>query len=471
MNTSVPQTPPPLVGAAVPRRLLSLAGPIIASMISHTLMQFVDFAMVSRLGVDAMAAVMPASIIVFSLMAFGMGLLTIVNTLVSQSLGRGRMHDCASYGWQGFYVAMGMGLLVLGVRPFVEEIFALTGHEPQVQAMEAIYLSVSLFSVGPALAGMGLSEFFAGVHRTGITTIAAVAGNVVNLAANWVLIFGHMGVEPMGIEGAAWGTVIGVSTQMMILLLWMLGPRFNSNFATRRYWRFHPQHMGRLIRVGTPAGIQHVADIFAFTIFTLVLIGRENGADGQVRFDQHQQAAHNLAVRYLHLAFLPTIGLSVATAAMVGRSIGEQRPGQARVVVRWATLFGMGYMGVIGLIYLLAGESLAGLMTNEPEVIDWARRLLALSAVFHLFSAMELVYGFALRGAGDVLRPTLYMVGLSSTILVGGGFLMSQWYPQLGSIGPWIAATVYIMLLAPVYYLRWRYGPWSRIDLFAGRVD
>src|SRR4030042_1455101 len=93
------------------RYMLTLAAPMVVTNISFTVMQFVDRFMVSRLGTEALAAILPAGIISFVPACFAIGVMTSVNTFVSQSLGRGQKKDCSNYCWQGIY----MGLLYISV--------------------------------------------------------------------------------------------------------------------------------------------------------------------------------------------------------------------------------------------------------------------------------------------------------------------------------------------------------------------
>jgi MATE family multidrug resistance protein len=446
-----------------------LALPIIGSMISQTVMQFVDFAMVSRLGTDATAAVMPAGIAVFCFVSFGMGVLSMINTFVSQSLGRQELRECGAYMWQGLYLA---GLLAAVVTPFilvVEPFFQWVGHEPAVQVLEIRYARIMMVSVFPAMAGMVLGNFFTGIHRPAIGLVAMVIANILNLIANYLLIFGHFGFPRLGIAGAAWGTVVAGAVQGLLLFAWMLRPTLRHQFGTLAKWRPNARRLWKVFITGLPAGLQHAADIVTWTAFTLVLVGRQIGPDGKVTFDPVQQAASNIAIRYLHLAFMPSIGLGIATSAAVGRAIGQGAKPLARTTVRWATLFAMLWMGGVGLAYWLLGGMMAGAFSEDPAVIEWARRLLLLCAVFQLFDALGIVSSFALRGAGDIFVPALIMMGCALVFLIGGGYALSVWWQAGGSLGPWLAATVYISILGSTLWARWQFGPWEKIELLAAR--
>ena len=458
-----PAPPAPLpTGWGVPLALVLLAGPIIGTMVSRTVMSFVDFWMVSKLGPEAMAAIMPAGISVWCMICFGFGVVTVTSTFVSQSLGRGELTECSRYTWQGLYLAVVLGLLVLPAWWAAPYYFAWAGHAPEVQRLEVVYFRVSLFSVVPIIAANVLANFFNGVHKPSVGLIAAVIANTFNVVGNYALIFGNLGCPAMGIAGAAWATAAASLLQFVILAAVWFGPAYARRYATRVAWRPSGSRMKRIIRVGLPVGVQFESDIFGFTVFTVFMVGGYGTA---------QLAANNLAFKFLEIAFMPVVGLSVALSAAVGEAIGRGRPDYARRVARWATGAAVGYMGLVGAVYLGLRYELPGLIldTPDPEVVAWAAKLLVMCAVFQLFDAFGITLTGALRGAGDTFWPSLMTLGLTAVVFMGGGLMVMRFAPGLESVGPWLAATAFISTYAVVISFRWWYGPWERIDLFASR--
>lgn len=452
-----PHTDEPLLTRrSVPIALLGLALPIIASMISRTVMSFVDFVMVSQLGTEAQAAIMPAGVLLFCIISFGMGTLSIVNSIVSQHLGRDEPHECAAYAWQGLYLAGLMGLAVLPGWFVMPPLFNAVGHAPEVRQMEIVYVQIGLFGVGPTLMGMALADFFNGIHRPMVGFVAALASNIFNAIANYGLIFGHFGLPAMGIAGAAWGTMMASCLFVLIAAGWLLRPSLNRVY---HFWRHRApswRRMKHILRFGFPAGVQHTIDILAFTLFTLLLVGR---------FGTQQLAANNLAFKFLEISFMPTVGLGVAVTAAVGKAIGQKRPDLAQLVVKWAAGFALSYMGLIAVGYLTFRFQLAELLSDDPVVIGWAARLLLVCAVFQLFDALGITHSFALRGAGDTHWQMYIMIAYAAIIFMGGGFAMAHLKPQWGLIGPWMAATAYIICLGSTYTFRWYHGRWRSIRL------
>ncbi len=449
---------PEPTGLQIPGRLLLLTLPIAASMISRTVMGFIDFWMVSKLGTEAQAAVMPANVVLFAVISLGMGTMTVINSFVSQSLGREEPRECAAYAWQGFHIAIVMGLLALPFIPLVPWFLGWFAHDhgPVLRELERQYIEIGIVGIGPVVATVALAHFFNGIHRPTVGFFSALIANVFNVFANWVFIFGNLGFPKMGIAGAAIATTLAATFQMLMLMAWMLKPSLADEFGTRQMWRPSWVRIKAVLYYGVPAGLQFSIDIFAWMVFTYRLIGPL----GKVPL-----AAHNVAFQFLHMSFMPTIGLGIATAANVGRYIGQGRRDLARKVVRWAAGFGVAWMSSVGLLYLLARYQLIVLFPVEPQVIPIAADIMVLCAVFQVFDALHIVYIFALRGAGDNHWPAWFMAAMAALVCLGGGWAMVELLPQWGPIGPWTAATVYIMALGVGLWARWRFGPWERIEM------
>lgn len=437
--------------------LLCLSGPIIATNISRTLMSLVDFIMVSQLGRDAQAAIMPAGLVLWTLIGFGMGLVSIVNTFVAQALGSSSHKNCGAYAWQGLYLSLAQSALVLPMWFLVDPLFAWADHGQTIRPMEAAYTKIGLLGIGPTVAAAALSHFFTGVHRPMVGFVTALISNVFNVVANYALIFGHWGFPAMGIAGAAWATVAASVLHAVLLVAWLLGPHYRKQFHSAYTWRLSWQHMKDLIRVGLPPGVQNSVDIGAWAVFTIFLVGR---------FGEVHLAANNICFKILEFSFMPAIGMGHALTAAVGKAIGQGRIDRARRYVYWCAVFCIGYMGLVGLMMAVFRHGLPGLLTNDAEVIRWAGYLMVMGAIFQIFDALNITFGGALRGAGDTLWPAIAWGISQLVILLGGGWLIARMVPEAASAGVWGVATFHVTLLGCILGLRYRYGPWAQLNLF-----
>ncbi len=441
--------------------MLKLAGPMIVTTVSFTVMQFVDRFMVSRLGTAALAAVIPAGFVSFIPGAFILGMFVSVATFASQSLGRGRKGECSSYCWQAIYMGVVYAGVVLAIGwPAARVIFAGMGHEPEVVALEVIYFRIMLYANAVVVFVWATNEFFMGIHRPVIAMYAALCSQATNVAANYVLIFGKFGFPAMGIAGAGWGTVIGISVGAVIRMWFFLGRGIDTEYASRHSLRLDLEKIGDLLKVGIPAGLELMLNVAIWVVILFWLVGR---------FGKEAQAATSAALACTNLAIMPVIGMRIALTAAVGKSIGggksETATKQTATTVRIALL----YAGLMGICFIAFREQLMQVWSSDNRVIDVGRQILIFAAIYGILYAARTVYSGALRGAGDTIWVAIAS-GIGVLALAFGGFFVVSVAPGMGSKGPWLAGVISIAVMAMVNYLRFRSNKWKQIDLFARRT-
>jgi len=442
-------------------RLLALALPIVGMTASRMVMGFIDFAMVSRLGTEAQAAISPATVLVFAIITLGMGAASTVQTFASQADGRGEGDRAAAYAWQSIYIALGLGLalwpLIGLTAAFYGWIARVAGHAPEVERLEIEYTQVALWSFTPSVICAGLNGFFNGIQRPRIGLVAILVSIAANIVGNYLLIFGHGGFPALGVRGAAIATVVAWWVRAGMLLGSFLSPTFDEGYATRRTWGISLPKLAGVVRVGAPASFQWFVDIASWVVFMHLIMPP---------FGTVAMAASNIGLQFMHLGFMPPIGLSLALASLVGFAIGEGRPELAVARTRVAMRLNLAYMGLAGAFMFLARRPLIGLISDDPAVIESGAQVMVWVAIFQLSDALCVTYTNALRGAGDTRWPAL-AVGLTCWgIFIGGGFAMARLFPQWGINGPWLMCTLYIVILGGLLYGRFRSGAWRAIRLF-----
>lgn len=458
------------------RRVWSLAWPTVVTMTSYTLMQFVDSLMVSQLGGLELAAQGNGGVWAWTAMAFLYGVITIVNTFVSQCVGRGESQRAAGYAWCGIWFAVfSWGILLLPMAIWGLPIaFGAMGHERALVELETSYGRVLLLGAAVSLAGKAITNFFFGIGRPKVITISAIAGNIVNVIGNYVLIYGEAGlpalglpgvpgVSPMGVQGAAIATVIGTCVETAIPAFVFLGPQLARQYGTRSAWRIDVGGIRDLMRVGWPASVQQGNEMVCWAIFMTVLVGR---------FGTEHLAAGWIVLRYMHLSFMPAVGFSVATTTLVGQFIGAREPDLAAKAAHTSLWMGVVYMSIWGALMMLFREPMVRIFlgangggSDVERIVAIGSSVMILAAVFQAFDGIGIVYFGALRGAGDTLWPGLVTAGLSWTLIVGGGWGCAVAFPQWGSWGPWAGTTFYIIALGSALAWRFERGAWRSIRL------
>lgn len=432
--------------------------PIIMGIFSFAIMRFVDTWMVAQLpGDTALAAVGQAGLATFTLATFFVGVAGCVSTFASQSIGRGQPQNAARYAWQGIYIAWAAGFAVLAWWPLADPLFYSLGHPPHVAELESVYFRIRLLGFIFISWQCAMASFFQAVHRPHVPMMGAVFANLLNAVLDYLLIFGSFGFPRLEIAGAAWATVAAQAVEVAVLQTIFLSRRCHAEYGTRTAYPFDWTKVRELFRVGWPAGLTLLADVFNWSIFTLWVIGQ---------FGETAMAAHNAVMQFIHLSFLPAVGLNQGIAAIVGRWVGRGDIARAKARTYTAMKLAMGWMTTVGIILALFGASLTRFFfSKDPEVVRMSHTLFMLAAMFQAFDAINIVLFGALRGAGDT-RWTMFM-----TAAMGYGFFVPLAFLLAftlngGALGAWVAATVYIIVLSGVVLWRFHAERWRHVRIF-----
>jgi MATE family multidrug resistance protein len=431
---------------------------MVVSTISFTIMQFVDRFMVSRLGTDALAAVSPVGFVSLLPGAFALGTTASLNTFVSQSLGRGQKTECARYFWQMTYMGLAYCLAVVAVMgPAAPWIFKMMGQPAPVAELEVVYLRIILYAHIAAVINWSSNQFFMGIHRPIITMCSSLCGQVVNIVANYTLIFGKFGLPAMGIAGAGWGTFIGISTAALINISVFIGGPVNGQFSSRRTLSVDVRKMRDLLSVGVPAGIGLMVNVAVWGVVLIALVGR---------FGRDALAATSAVLAYTNLSAMPIVGIATALTAASGRAIGAGKKKLPLKQTRVCLRIGLIYMGIVGVCFFFLRDTLMVFWSRDPQVIAIGSKILVCAALYQVFHATRITYGGALRGAGDTVWLALISgIGAIGILGIGGG--LTVWlFPQFGTLGPWTLAALSIAVVGLANRWRFKSKQWMQIDLF-----
>jgi len=461
-----------------------IAWPTIITMTSYTVMQFVDKLMVGQIGPVELNAQSNGGVWAFVPLAWVMGALTVINTFVSQNLGAKRPEVGPKYAWAGIWISVITWLVVMVPAALCIPLLfnAMGDHSEDLRRMETGYAQILLGGSITLLAARAINHYFFGMHRPKVVTVATICGNVTNVLVNYILIFGAAGftlladdgsvrfslpgipgTPALGVYGAAVGTVVGTLVEFAIPLAVFLGPKWNRRYHTRAAWRVRFSTFRQVVKLGWPCAIQWGNEIVCWSLFLSVIVAT---------FGEQHMVAGWIALAYMHLAFMPTLGVSTAVASLVGKYIGGGQPDIAVARARLGLGIAVVYMTFCGAMFVLFRHQAVALFVGGDvspeeanEIIAIGGRIMICAAVFQFFDAFGIVYAGALRGAGDTLWPSAATITFSWSFIVGAGWLLAKYVPQWESVGPWMGAAAFIILFGVTMVWRFESGAWRKIRL------
>jgi len=434
------------------KRILHLALPIIGGMLSQNVLNLVDTGMVGALGNTALAGVGLGSFLNFLLTAFILGLSAGVQAIASRRVGEGRDDETAVPLNGGLLLAVLVGVpLSIGLIFGAPFYFPWLTDDAAVVAEGVPYLQARLV----AMAAMGINYSFRGywnaIDRSMLYMSTLIVMHAVNIALNWVLIFGNLGAPALGAEGA--GIASAVSTYVGVLSYFALGW---VHARPGGFLRGLPDRdtLRTMVRLTIPAGLQQFFFAAGMTLFMTIV--------GMV--GTRELAASKVIIDLMLVGVLPGLGFGLASASLVGQALGRGDPDDAASwawdVVRMASIT----VGVVALPAVIAPDLLLGIFIRDAATLDVARAPMRLVAALIATDTVGMVLMNSLVGAGDTRRAMVVATGLQWLLFLPAAYVVG---PILGwgLFAIWCANAVYRQLQSVVFALLWKRGKWRDVQV------
>ena len=442
------------------REVLVVAIPLVLSTATWSVQHFVDRMFLTWYSPETIAAAMPAGMLSFTVISIFMGTAGYVSTFVAQYYGAKRYHRIGPALWQGIYISMIGGIVMLCIIPLAEPAFRLIGHSPSIQESEIIYFQIMCVGGGAYIGSYALSGFFSGRGKTWPVMWVNAATTAVNLVLDYALIFGNWGFPELGIRGAAIATVAAGVFSLLVFFAILLSKTTDKVYHTRKGWRYERDLFGRLLRFGFPSGMQFFLEIAGFTGFILV-VGRLGTAS---------LAATNIAFNINTLAFMPMIGCGIAISVLVGQYLGAQKPDIAQTTAYSGFHLTFIYMASIAAAYVLVPDVFVAPFAHNSdpesfaEIYRYSVVLLRFVAVYCLFDTMNIIFCSAIKGAGDTRYVMIATTILSVFVLILPVYLAVE-VLESGLTIAWVFATIYVTSLGVTFFTRFLGGKWKSMSV------
>jgi multidrug resistance protein, MATE family len=430
-------------------------------MISHaseTVMLFVDRLFLSRLSKEHMAAAMGGGLTSFVLTSLFANTVGYNNAIVAQYFGSGRKDQCIRATTQAIYVSLVSFPILLAFIPISRFFFQAVGLEAEQAALANIYLQILLAGSVMFVLRNALSGFFTGIGRTRVVMVANFAAMIVNIPANYILIFGKLGMPALGMKGAAIGTLCGSLSALVILIAVYLKTAKSVEFRGEGQWRVDGRLIKRLIRFGLPAGVETFLNIGAFNLFVQMM--HSYGPD--------VAAAITITFNWDIVAFVPMLGLGIATTAIVAQHIGAGNHEEAEKATSLVLRMSFVYTGFLMALFIIGARPLvlifaSGFVGDSQEVVNLAVTMLRLAAFYTVADSFNLIFAGALRGAGDTVWIMRFSVILHWLLAVIAFVLVRV--VGASPVLVWCTFIVMIIIMGAAMLLRFRTGKWRAIEM------
>lgn len=426
--------------------------PIMGGMLSQSLLNLVDAAMVGSLGQAALAGVGLGGYVNFMAIALVMGLGVGVQATVARRRGQGLVDQSAEPLNNGLLIAALIALPLSLLCWFnAEAILALLSDDPEVTAIGADYFrwrALAIIAVGCNFAFRG---YWNGIRQTGRYLQILVVMHIFNVVISYGLIFGRLGLPEMGAEGSGLGTTLAMflGTALYFTLTWFRGRR--QGFLRR----LPPLAELRLmLRLSMPNSLQQLFFATGVTVLFWII--------GQI--GTAELAVAHILINLALLLILPGVGMGMAATTLVSHSLGAGQPQDAYRwgwdVVKVAALM----LFLLGLPFWLMPQLVLQIFTQDPELLALGQWPLRITGLGMTLDATALVLTQALLGAGASRMVMGVNLGSQWLIFLPCAYLIG---PVLGGglLAVWLLQSLYRVMASVIFAILWRRKHWADIRL------
>jgi putative MATE family efflux protein len=430
--------------------LLRVALPITLTNLSQSCFELINAFWVGRLGEGAIAAVAASGPLFSVLISLGSGLSTAGAVLIAQNAGAKRHHVLDHVAAQTLLMVafMATAFAIMG-ESLASPLLRLIGVEPAIHDLAAQYLHVRYVGMVSMFCFMATQAMLQAVGEVRFAMLIQVSAIAFNALLDPLLIFGLGPLPPLGVAGAALATVIVQTSALVVALRHLLSGRSALHL---RLEDFRPDwtHVRRAAALGVPACIEQ--GIRTFSSLLLMALAAS--------FGTLALAAYGVGTRLLFLWFSPMIGLSIATAAVVGQNIGAGLEARARAAARLSAWLGFLGLTAVGLVLIpFVPVIMRTLAPGQEAVVAEASRFAWIYLPFLGILAVPQALLGAFRGAGSTTQSMTISIIMQWVFQMPSAWIIALATP-LGVLGVWWSYPIANCAAAILCMLWFRYGPW-----------
>ncbi|MEL6389268.1 MAG: MATE family efflux transporter [Bacteroidota bacterium] len=433
------------------RALFLLSVPIVLEMSMEALFAIFDAFFVSLLGNEEyLATIGLTETSLFVVVSLALGIAMAATAMVSRRIGEKKPEEASDAAFQAILMAI-LFAVVIGVLGFfyAEDLLRILGGSEELVEQGSGYTRIMLMFNVVLMLLFTINAIFRGAGDAAIAMRTLILANGLNLILDPCLIFGLGPCPKLGFEGAAIATCIGRGVGVLYQCYHLFNGRHLIKLSSSNF-RIIPTVIRRLLHLTGGAAGQHLLTSFSWLLMVTIV----------ATFGSKVLAAYTISFRIIAFTILPSWGVAMAAATLVGQNLGAGDPHRAEQTVWKASWYNMILLGIISILFMVFARQAIGVFSDDPIVLRDGTLALRIIFAGYIFYAYEMVIGQAFNGAGDTYTPTLLNFIAFWVVQIPLAWFLAR-HTGLESTGIYVSIAVSSTILAAMAIYVFRQGKWK----------
>jgi putative MATE family efflux protein len=368
-----------------------IAYPVILATLAQTIVNVTDSAFLARVGEIEMGAASIGGVFYFLLIMLGLAISIGSQILISRKAGEGNREAIGIIFNHSFILLTSFGIVLFlaayFLAPFIYNQILVSNELINASTLFIKFRSFGLLFSLPVLA---LRAFYIGISDTKIITYQGIILAVVNVCLGYVLIFGHMGFEPLGIKGAAIASALAEIISALFIVIYTFNNPKIKEFFLFRTKQFLFSEWEKIIQISSPILFQNLISMGSWFLFFVMI----------EKIGEHELAISNVIRSSYTIMMMTVWGFSSAANSMVSNLIGQKKQDEIFKLIKKILVLSISINGVLILIYILFPFLLLKLVASDPKIISDSIKCFYIICFATLFLSISVVLLSAVSGTG-----------------------------------------------------------------------
>jgi MATE family multidrug resistance protein len=376
-----------------------IGGPVVGTQLLGMGLNVTDTIMAGQLSAADLAGVAVGNALYLPVLMFGIGTLVAINPVVSHHLGAKRFDEIGKSARQMLWLVALIAIPSFFLVRWLPQLMPVVGVDPEIIPLATGYMLAASWGIPAYFLFSGFRYFSEGLAYTRPAMLVALGMLVVNIPADYILMYGAFGLPQLGAEGTGYATSLVQWSGGLAMII------FTAKFKTYRRFNIFTRTKGpdwgriaELLKIGIPNAMSTTMEVLLFAAVS-VLMGT---------LSVQASAAHQVAINIAATVFMIPLGLSLAISQRVGVSMGKGLIQEARFRGFTGTAVCTGVTSITAAVLFIFPEAIVSVYTHDIEVIDLAVSLVFFAAVFQLSDGLQVGAFGALRGLKDTRMPMIF---------------------------------------------------------------
>ena len=440
---------------SVRRALFMLAIPVILEMSMESLFAIVDAFFIGQIGsAEALATIGITDSFLFVVFSLAMGISMAATAVVARRIGEKNPEEASTAAFQAILITIFFSIIIgyIGFY-YTEDLLRLMGASESLIEEGSMYTRIILSLNIIIMLLFAINAIYRGAGDASIAMRTLILANGINIILDPCLIMGYFFFPELGLTGAAIATCIGRGVGVLYQLYHLFSGR-SVIHLTWNHLKLRWDTIKKILAISAGGAGQHLIASASFIFLIKILTD----------FGSETVAGYTIAWKVLYFTILPSWGIAMAGAALVGQNLGAKQPDRAEESAWMAARYNMYILLVLSIIFIPLARQVLSLFSTDAEVIK--QGALALQIIFsgYVFYAYEMVIGQAFNGAGDTYTPTVLNIIAFWLIQIPLAYVLAN-MTGLGATGVYIAVAVSSSILAIMAIVIFRQGKWKTVEV------